>query len=29
MHLGAAPRATPDKLREQFVFLDRNAVKAN
>jgi para-nitrobenzyl esterase len=29
MHLGVAPRATPDKQREQFVFLDRNAVKVN
>jgi para-nitrobenzyl esterase len=29
MHLGAVTWATPDKLREQFVFLDRNAVKAN
>ena len=28
MHLGAAPRATPDKQREQFVFLDK-AAKAN
>jgi para-nitrobenzyl esterase len=29
MHLGAAPRATPDKQREQFVFLDKTAAKAN
>jgi para-nitrobenzyl esterase len=29
MHLGAAPRAMADKHREQFVFLDKNALKAN
>ena len=29
MHLGAAPRATPDKLREQFIFLEKAAAKAN
>jgi para-nitrobenzyl esterase len=29
MHLGTDQRATPDNLREQFVFLDRNAVKTN
>ena len=29
MHLGAAPRAMADKQREQFVFLDKNAAKAN
>jgi para-nitrobenzyl esterase len=29
MHLGATPRAMPDKQREQFVFLDKTAVKAN
>jgi para-nitrobenzyl esterase len=29
MHLGAAPRAMPDKQREQFVFLDKTAIKAN
>jgi para-nitrobenzyl esterase len=29
MHLGAAPRAMPDKQREQFVFLDKTAVQAN
>jgi para-nitrobenzyl esterase len=29
MHLGAVSRAAADKQREQFVFLDRSAVKAN
>jgi para-nitrobenzyl esterase len=29
MHLGAAPRAMADKHREQFVFLDKTAAKAN
>jgi para-nitrobenzyl esterase len=29
MHLGAAPRAMVDKQREQFVFLDKAAAKAN
>jgi para-nitrobenzyl esterase len=29
MHLGPAPRAMPDKRREQFVFLDKTATKAN
>jgi para-nitrobenzyl esterase len=29
MALGAAPRATADKQREQFVFLDNTAAKAN
>jgi para-nitrobenzyl esterase len=29
MHLGAAPRAMADKQREQFVFLDKTAAKAN
>jgi len=29
MHLGAAPRAMADKQREQFVFLDKAAAKAN
>jgi para-nitrobenzyl esterase len=29
MHLGPNPRAMPDKQREKFLFLDRNAVKAN
>jgi para-nitrobenzyl esterase len=29
MHLGAAPRATADKQREQFVFLDKTAVNTN
>jgi hypothetical protein len=29
MHLGAAPRAMVDKQREQFVFLDKTAVKVN
>ena len=29
MHLGAAPRAMADKQREQFVFLDKTAVKVN
>src|SRR6202795_4281415 len=29
MHLGATPRAMADKRREQFVFLDKTATKAN
>jgi hypothetical protein len=29
MYLGPAPRAMPDKQREQFVFLDKTAVKLN
>jgi para-nitrobenzyl esterase len=29
MHLRPNPRAMPDKQREKFLFLDRNAVKAN
>jgi para-nitrobenzyl esterase len=29
MHLGAAPRAMVDKQREQFVFLDKTAVRVN
>jgi len=29
MHLGAAPRAMADRQREQFVFLDKTAAKAN
>jgi para-nitrobenzyl esterase len=29
MHLGPAPRALPDKQREQFVFLDQASAKAN
>jgi para-nitrobenzyl esterase len=29
MHLGTAPRAMADKQREQFVFLDKSAAKAN
>jgi hypothetical protein len=29
MHLGAVPRAMVDKQREQFVFLDKNGLKAN
>ena len=29
MHLGAAPRAIADKHREQFVFLNKTATKAN
>jgi len=29
MHLRAAPKSTADKQREQFVFLDRNALKVN
>jgi para-nitrobenzyl esterase len=29
MHLGATPRATLDKQREQFVVLDKNANQAN